>query len=109
MAKEVHESGDELEPSFCHADEDFAGLAVGVEAYGDVALVSGEAELVGDGGALGGETVTDGARWGLGVDGVGVLEGGFGYGAELVFERGGLELQIVDLEVTSRSGAASQR
>ena len=75
----VHESGDGG-AFFCHADEDFAGLAVGVEAYGDVALVSGEAELVGDGGALGRETVTDGARWGLGVDGVGVLQGGFGYG-----------------------------
>ena len=85
----VHESGDGG-AFFCHADEDFAGLAVGVEADGDVALVAGEAELVGDGGALGGETVTDGARRGLGVGGVGVLEGGFGDGAELVFEGGGL-------------------
>ena len=68
----VHEAGDG--GAFLgHADEDFAGLAVGVEADGDVALVAGEAELVGDGGALGGQTVTDGARRGLGVDGVGVL------------------------------------
>ena len=78
----VHEAGDG--GAFLgHADEDFAGLAVGVEADGDVALVSGEAELVGDGGALGGETVTDGAGRGLGVDGVGVLSGGFGDGVEL--------------------------
>ena len=69
----VHEAGDG--GAFLgHADEDFAGLAVGVEADGDVALVAGEAEFVGDGGALGGETVTDGAGWGLGVDGVGVLQ-----------------------------------
>ena len=57
----VHEAGDG--GAFLgHADEDLAGLAVGVEADGDVAFVAGEAELVGDGGALGGETVTDGAR-----------------------------------------------
>jgi hypothetical protein len=37
-------------------------LAVGVEADGDVALVSGEAELVGDAGALGGETVRVAAK-----------------------------------------------
>ena len=44
----VHESGDG--GAFLgHADEDFAGLAGGVEADGDVALVSGEGELVGDG------------------------------------------------------------
>ena len=68
----VHESGDG--GAFLgHANEDLAGLAVGVEADGDVAFVSGEAELVGDGGALGGETVTDGAGWRLGVDGVRVL------------------------------------
>ena len=68
----VHEAGDG--GAFLgHADEDFAGLAVGVEADGDVALVSGEAELVRDRGALGRETVTDGARRSLGVDGVGVL------------------------------------
>ena len=62
------------------------GWPVGVEADGDVALVSGEAELVGDRGALGGETVTDGAGWGLGVDGVGVLEGGLGDGLERSLE-----------------------
>ena len=69
----VHEAGDG--GAFLgHADEDFAGLAVGVEADGDVALVTGEAELVGDGGALGGQAVTDGARRGLGVERVGVLQ-----------------------------------
>ena len=56
----VHEAGDG--GAFLgHADEDFAGLAVGVEADGDVALVSGEGEFVGEGGALLGETVADGA------------------------------------------------
>ncbi len=56
----VHEAGDG--GAFLgHADEDFAGAAVGVEADGDVALVAAEAEFVGDGGALGGEAVADGA------------------------------------------------
>ncbi len=60
----VHEAGDG--GAFLgHADEDFAGAAVGVEADGDVALVAAEAELVGDAGALGGETVADGAGRGL--------------------------------------------
>jgi hypothetical protein len=66
----------------------FSGLAVGVEADGDVALVAGEAELVGDRGALGGETVTDGAGWSGGVDGVGVFEAGVEDGLELGFEGG---------------------
>src|SRR6202021_3234096 len=47
----VHESGDG--GAFLgHADEDFAGLAGGVEADGDVALVAGEGEFVGEGGGL---------------------------------------------------------
>ncbi len=83
----VHESGDGG-AFFGHADEDLAGLAVGVEADGDVALVSGERELVGDAGALGGQAVTDGAGRSLGVDGVGVLAGGLGDGEDLGFERG---------------------
>jgi hypothetical protein len=60
----VHESGDG--GAFLgHADEDFAGLAGGVEADGDVALVSGEGEFVGEGGALLGEAVADGFGWAL--------------------------------------------
>ena len=90
--KRVHEAGDGR-AFLGHADEDFARLPVGVEADGDVALVSGDAELVGDGGALGGEAVTDGARWGLGVGGVGVDESGFGDLAELGFEGGDAELR----------------
>ena len=55
----VHEAGDG--GAFLgHADEDFAGLAGGVEADGDVALVAGEGELVGEGGALLGQAVADG-------------------------------------------------
>ena len=58
----VHESGDS--GAFLgHADENFTRLSVGVEAYGDVALVSGDAELVGDGGALRGEAMAYGAGW----------------------------------------------
>ena len=60
----VHESGDG--GAFLrHADEDFAGLAGGVEADGDVALVAGEGEFVGEGGALLGEAVADGLGWAL--------------------------------------------
>ena len=55
----VHQAGDG--GAFLgHADEDLAGLAVGVEADGEVALVAGDGEFVGDGGALGGQAVTDG-------------------------------------------------
>ena len=45
-----------------HGDEELAGFAVGIEADGDVALVSADVELVGDGGALFLQLVTDGAR-----------------------------------------------
>ena len=38
-----------------HLEEDLAGLAVRVQADGDVALVAGDVELVGDRGALGRE------------------------------------------------------
>ena len=83
----VHQAGDG--GAFLgHADEDFAGAAVGVEADGDVALVAGDAELVGDGGALGGEAVADGAWRLLGVEGVGVLAGGGLESADLGFELG---------------------
>src|SRR6266566_2217287 len=41
----VHQSGDGG-ALLGHADEDLAGLAVGVEPDGDVALVSSQAELV---------------------------------------------------------------
>ena len=84
----VHEAGDG--GAFLgHADEDFAGAAVGVEADGDVAFVAGDAEFVGDGGALGGEAVADGAGWRLlGVEGVGVFAGGGLDGADLEFELG---------------------
>ena len=59
----VHEAGDG--GAFLgHADEDLAGLAVGVEADGDVALVSGEAELVGD--ARRARRAGDGGRRGAG-------------------------------------------
>ena len=43
-------------------------------------------------GALGRQTVTDGAGWGLRVDRVGVLHGGFGDGLELGLERGDARL-----------------
>ena len=65
----IHEAGDG--GAFLgHADEDFARLPVGVEAYSDVALMAAEAELVGDAGALGGEAMADGAGGLLGVVGV---------------------------------------
>jgi hypothetical protein len=60
----VHEAGDGG-TFFGHADEDLAGLAVGVEADGDVAFVAGDGELVGERGALVGEAMADGARGGL--------------------------------------------
>ncbi len=57
----VHQAGDG--GAFLgHLDEDFARLAVGVEADGDVALVAGDGEFVGDGGALVGQAMADGAR-----------------------------------------------
>ncbi len=43
-----------------HADEDFAGLAVVVEADGDVAFVAGDVELVGDGVAGVGQAAAQG-------------------------------------------------
>ena len=45
-----------------HGDEDLARLSVGIDAHGDVAFVSGDVELVGDGEALVGQAVADGAR-----------------------------------------------
>jgi hypothetical protein len=57
----VHEAGDGG-AFFGHADEDFAGLAVGVEADGDVAFVAGDGEFVGERGALVGKTMANGAR-----------------------------------------------
>ena len=45
-----------VEPSLAMRDEDFAGLAVFVEADGDVALVAGDVELVRDGVAGVGQT-----------------------------------------------------
>ena len=71
----VHEAGDGG-TLLGHADEDLAGVAVGIEADGDVALVAGDGELVGDGGALAGEAMTAGARRGLGVGCVDVLRAG---------------------------------
>ena len=60
----VHEAGDG--GAFLgHADEDFSGGSVGVEADGDVAFVAGDGEFVGEGGALFGEAVADGAGRGL--------------------------------------------
>ena len=50
--------------------------------------MSGEAKFVRHAGALGGQAVTDGARWGLRVDRVGVLQRGVGDGLELLFEDG---------------------
>ena len=83
----VHEAGDG--GAFLgHADEDFAGCAVGVEADGDVAFVAADAELVGDGHALGGEAMADGAGRGLGVECVGVLGGGEDVGGELGLDFG---------------------
>ena len=62
----VHQAGDG--GTFLgHLDEDFARLAGGVEANGDVALMAGDGELVGDGGALLGQPVADGARRTVGV------------------------------------------
>ncbi len=72
-----------VEPSLAMRMKISPGGAVGVEADGDVAFVAADAELVGDGGALGGETVADGAGWGLGVERVGVLGGGGDDGGEL--------------------------
>jgi len=50
--------------------------------------MAGDGELVGDGGAFGGEAVADGARGLLGVEGIGVLGGGGLEGVELGFELG---------------------
>ena len=47
----VHEAGDGR-TFFRHFDEDFAGLAVGIEADDDVALVASYVEFVGDRHAL---------------------------------------------------------
>ena len=62
----VHQAGDGG-AFFGHLDEDFAGLAAGVEADGDVAFVPGQREFMGERGALLGETVAHGAGWGVGV------------------------------------------
>ncbi len=45
-----------------HGDEELAGFAVGIEADGDVALVSADVEFVRDGGAFFLQLVADGAR-----------------------------------------------
>ena len=57
----VHQAGDRG-AFFGHADEDLAGLAVGIEADGDVALVAGDGEFVSDGRALFVQAMTNGAR-----------------------------------------------
>ena len=57
----VHEAGDGG-AFFRHGDEDFAGLAVGIEADGDVAFVSADVELVRDRHALVVQAVAHGAR-----------------------------------------------
>ncbi len=57
----VHEAADGA-AFLGHGDEQFAGHAVLVEADGDVAFVASDVELVGDGEALVGEAMTDGAR-----------------------------------------------
>ena len=57
----VHEAGDG--GAFLgHGDEEFSGLAVGIEADDDVALVSADVELVRDRHALFRQAVTDGTR-----------------------------------------------
>ena len=94
----IHEAGNGG-TFFCHADEDFARLAVGVEADGDVALVPAEAELVRDGGALGGEAVANGAGGLLGVVGVGVEERLLEVLGELGLE--GVDLGLGGLEMLS--------
>ena len=58
--------------------------------------MAGERELVRDGGALGGETVTDGAGRSLGVGRIGVLEGGLGDLLDLLLE--GVDLQGLGVE-----------
>src|SRR6185437_6804924 len=83
----VHEAGDGG-AFFGHADEDLAGLAVGVEADGDVALVAANGEFVGDGGTLGGQAVADGDGRGLGVECVVALGNRAAEGFELRGERG---------------------
>ena len=75
-----------------HADEDFTGAAVGVEPDGDVAFVAGDAELVRDAGALGGQAVADGAGRALLVGCVGVFGAVVEELVELGFECGELGL-----------------
>ncbi len=103
----IHEAGDGG-AFFGHADEDFAGAAVGVEADGDVALMPGDAEFVGDGGALGGEAVTHGAWWTVGVGRVcirkaagAVVGGGVEQGVELRLDGGETGLRFGGLEAAS--------
>ena len=56
----IHQAGDGR-AFLGHLDEDFAHLAVGVEADSDVALMAGDGEFVGDRGALILQAMTNGA------------------------------------------------
>ena len=97
----VHQSGDG--GAFLrHADKNFTRLPVGIEPDGDVAFMTCQTEFVRHAGSLCRQTVTDGARRGLGVGGVRVLERGFGDVAELSFERGDL---LLSFELDLRGGS----
>ena len=109
----VHQAGDSG-TLLGHADKDFARLPVRVEADGDVALMSGERELVCDRRALGGQAMTNSSGWGLRVGRVGVDRERFGDLAELSFKRSDAELVrrsqrgddgFLDLDRASGSGA----
>src|SRR5206468_4201588 len=63
----VHQAGDDTS-FFGHYQEDLAGLTVLVHADGDVAVVTGDGELVGDGTALVGQAAAHGARRALDHD-----------------------------------------
>ncbi len=99
----VHEAGDGG-TFFRHADEDLAGVAVGIEADGDVSLMVGDGELVGDRGALAGQAVADGARRRLGVERIGILRGSFVDRAHLRFERRDLLLRNRGSRCSGRGG-----
>ena len=71
----VHQAADRRS-FFRHGDEEFAGLAVGIEADGDVALVVSDFELVRDRGALFLQLVAHGARRSVHVLFFDVLRGG---------------------------------
>ena len=71
----VHQAADRRS-FFRHGDEQFAGLSVGIEADGDVALVVSDFELVRDRGALFLQAVAHGARRSVHVLFLNVLRGG---------------------------------